>query len=869
MEKMKMTALQLCQWIKSHRSSIVFFAFIFVVAITLPNVAFADFDELLIGATGSINQIILALLAYLLSLVLAGIGKLIVMILGALIIPILGYNNFGNSAIVNLGWPLVRDVVNMFVIVVLLVIAVQTILGYQKAQWEAQLPRFFIAVVLVNFSRTICLIMIDVSQVVMFTFVNALRDIAAGNFMNLFQLTDFTVINSETLTELAGIGNLELAKMYVELSLILSLLLVVLAVIGILAIVYLYRIIVLWVLIILSPIAFFLGGITQLFGEAGGRYKEWWNMFTAALTLGPMLTFFLWLGLAAASSDPIAVSEGMNFAGTEDIPTLFAEIFMSEKIVSLAIGLILIMVGFKVSSKAAQQLGNVASKLITEDAGKKMVKNMVKAPASLAYRGAKWAGKEGGKQLMGRTDIGKQLGAGLTDMGKEMAAKGGFIGGIAGRGLIGAGGQVRRGAEGPNIEGRKKAQENIAGMDMDERIARAGAIVNADGTMGGTPPSLSGQREQEAIMLNAVTDGGFRKKLKKDMTEDQYSEFMKASMQHVDKNSDELLTEDADKKSFKKTKAGNMREWIDGKAEREGEDFDAQKEINDIVSDEDFKVGHLSADDVADPEIRAALEAKTVRSWTAPDGTQHTENMMQQLQSGRGVKEDVKQAALTGFTGEVDLAEASADQIAEAVRSGIMDIGGITADSVADPVRAQEIAVGLARGGVNLANIEDDAVRASLGAALQGEAERDDISNQDRARINQARVQAGVDVNQVFNIQNNADVEGQMAGDITRALSDDPTIIQNFDAQLVEAENSGATDVTRAITEAMSNVDFKGMATQFNQAQSQAERDQISAMLDRHETALRAEAGRDDNDAGRDRELLRHQRQINLARRDM
>ena len=46
-----------------------------------------------------------------------GLGKLVLMLIQIIIIPVLNYNSFSSSPIIGLGWSLVRDVMNMFVIV--------------------------------------------------------------------------------------------------------------------------------------------------------------------------------------------------------------------------------------------------------------------------------------------------------------------------------------------------------------------------------------------------------------------------------------------------------------------------------------------------------------------------------------------------------------------------------------------------------------------------------------------------------------------------------------------------------------------------------------------------------------------------------
>ncbi|MCH8049597.1 hypothetical protein IH979_02705, partial [Patescibacteria group bacterium] len=209
------------------------------------------------SAANPLNLLMVGL-AIIINWIAWAVGKLIVIVIGMIVIPILGYNNFGDSNIINIGWPLVRDVVNMFVIIILLVIAIQTILGIAKASISQQLPRLFLAVIAVNFSRMFTVLMIDAGQVVMFTFVNALRDIAAGNFIGLFQINSFMGFSPEQSFNALTQGGISAGGFLGSAYITLSLLLMVLGVLLIMAVVFIYRIVILWILVILSPVAFFL-----------------------------------------------------------------------------------------------------------------------------------------------------------------------------------------------------------------------------------------------------------------------------------------------------------------------------------------------------------------------------------------------------------------------------------------------------------------------------------------------------------------------------------------------------------------------------------------------------------------------------------
>ena len=55
---------------------------------------------------------------------------------------IISYNNFLDSHAVTIGWPMVRDVSNMFFVVFLLIIAFSTILNISSYQYKNTLAKF-------------------------------------------------------------------------------------------------------------------------------------------------------------------------------------------------------------------------------------------------------------------------------------------------------------------------------------------------------------------------------------------------------------------------------------------------------------------------------------------------------------------------------------------------------------------------------------------------------------------------------------------------------------------------------------------------------------------------------------------------------
>ncbi len=283
------------------------------------------------------------------------VTKLVVLVLGA-VIEIMLYNSFSNNRVVSAGWAIVRDVVNMFFVVVLIVIAFGTIFGHQRFQWQQQVPKLMIFALVINFSKTLCGIMIDFAQVVMLTFANALREVAAGNFLQLLGLGDMWNISS---TSPAIAGGSEYGNNDSELGntfdyfaagfAALVMVVMVLATIIILAAILMYRVVMLWIMIVLAPLAWFTGGLKGFIDT--NAYAQWWDKFKCLVMVGPVLTFFLWLTLAVAGAGNIAASSGFDVSDSNN-SGLIAAIFEMDKFMSFIIGLAMLYAGFD----AAQQI---------------------------------------------------------------------------------------------------------------------------------------------------------------------------------------------------------------------------------------------------------------------------------------------------------------------------------------------------------------------------------------------------------------------------------------------------------------------------------------------------------------------------------
>jgi hypothetical protein len=416
----------------------------------------------------------ITLLAGLLHIIATALGNFALWIIELLVIPVLQYNNFSDSTVIGNGWSLVRDVVNMFVVLILIVIAVSTIVGYEKAHWQKSLPQFLLAVVMVNFSRTICGLLIDVSQVIMFTFVNALLDVVAGNFAKMLGIDSFGAYSNSIITEdSASLKVIEASGQLGAAFLELVLYVVIAIVLLLLMLAFIWRIVVLWVLVVMSPLTFFATGIGGLFKFTDSIGGEWWKKFTAALTLGPMLTFFLWLSLTTATT---GITEGFNVKDIKTDPPRLLESFDNSRLLATFLGIAILIIGVEQSAASAGSLGGLAKKYLGDPKlGEKLVGGVAGGAATVL----------GGRAI--KTSAQRNLAIGADNVGSAgMSAVQKIASGLASTGTLGAlaGGVIGR--AGVNVFGslqqkgqkfekarQEEAAKRVGNYTDDQLIAHA------------------------------------------------------------------------------------------------------------------------------------------------------------------------------------------------------------------------------------------------------------------------------------------------------------------------------------------------------------------------------------------------------------
>ncbi|HQA84217.1 MAG TPA: hypothetical protein PLE47_02595, partial [bacterium] len=263
------------------------------------------FTPIFVFALDIITTAILKILTGIISILVSFFGKLLAVVLHVLVY-VAQYNNFINEQVVVEGWKVVRDVCNMFFVLGLLIIAFGTVLRLQNYQAKNLLRSFILGAIFVNFSKTICGLILDFAQIIMLTFVNGFKDVGAGNLTEMLGLTalfDVVVNNSVQATDapLEGLG------VFISYLLALIYIIVALVVILTMAIMLIQRAVMLWIYIVLSPFPYLLSALPKA-GKLGQAGRRWWSDFTGLVITGPMLAFFIWLSFFTASGSGVSNS---------------------------------------------------------------------------------------------------------------------------------------------------------------------------------------------------------------------------------------------------------------------------------------------------------------------------------------------------------------------------------------------------------------------------------------------------------------------------------------------------------------------------------------------------------------------------------
>ncbi len=464
----------------------------------------------LLQVVGFIVTFIFSIISYFLS-------KLLVL-LTSILITFARYNKFNNAPPVEIGWVIVRDLCNMMFIIVLLVSAFMTIIGQAEANgmhYSKIIGKLLVAAVLVNFSRTIVLLLIDASQVFTLTFVSAFEGTIAGNLIQGLGINQMVRLQEQNSATGAPAAQQVIDVVGIGLAYLLSIFLLITAVAIILLYVgyFIVRIVALWMLIIVSPVAFLIGAlpgpIKSLLPKEASNF---WGQLSTQLTGGPLIAFWLWLSFAtiqqtAGSGGFATANMGFDFPqdGTANqVLGFVTQIGTAPQLAGFIIAVVMLGMGFKAATSTASSvaggvLAGVAKKVggYRDQAFSFLAKSPYTGTRKIGGAAFNMADRKFG--LSSRVASGLAAGrAGVAGQG-ALASAGGCLG-DAMRLIPGVGGALATGAAGTLAARRagllggdkKKIDErmgDISKMPPEERVKALRGLHDGgalDGLVGGT-----------------------------------------------------------------------------------------------------------------------------------------------------------------------------------------------------------------------------------------------------------------------------------------------------------------------------------------------------------------------------------------------
>lgn len=301
---------------------------------------------------------------------------------------------FVNVSAVQVGWKLVRDVCNVFFSLILIVIALANVLKIEAYSWKTLMPKFVLMAILINFSKTICGVATDLGTVAMATFGGSFANSFATGVLGAFglpTLADFATGDSTDPT----VGTSGFSSVMLGYILAAIMTMVFFVVLLTYTVVLIFRIIMLWFLIVMSPLAY----ITRILPQTKKYSSQWWEMFGRYVTVGPLITFFLWLSLTmsfgstvGASANPLSSGIGTGISGSGvglEAPASGFQATSPNVMANFLIALMMLMASMQLVSKMASEAGKItgAVEKFAWDSGKSLMKLPGYAMRSLGTSG--------------------------------------------------------------------------------------------------------------------------------------------------------------------------------------------------------------------------------------------------------------------------------------------------------------------------------------------------------------------------------------------------------------------------------------------------------------------------------------------------
>jgi hypothetical protein len=323
------------------------------------------------GLLGAIIAVVCGILA-----IIAYFCKLFLMFAGWTLDFTLNPNlyNFTSNTMIVQGWTIVRDVCNLFFLLVLLFIAICTILKIEKYHAKKTLLMLIIMALLINFSKPIAIFIFDGSQLLMGEFLKQLAGNSQSPSTMYAQASSIAKFMYDDFQGYFG-SNAAGAEIAVQYLFIIIFLFMFAVALFVMALFLIIRIVVIMLLIIVSPLAFF----AAIIPDFSKMSSKWWSSLFEYSFYGPAAAFFLLLATKLSNVLTTTINPQSSMPG------------MSGNITQHMVQYFVVLVFLYASIIMAKQFGLQFSDAIIKNADKFM-----KWGAGMTKTGGVWG-------AMGRT----------------------------------------------------------------------------------------------------------------------------------------------------------------------------------------------------------------------------------------------------------------------------------------------------------------------------------------------------------------------------------------------------------------------------------------------------------------------------------
>jgi len=278
------------------------------------------------------------------------------------------------NPIIQIGWTLTRDLVNMFFILGLSYIGLATALNLNNFETKKAFKNLILVALLINFTPVICGVIVDAANIISNFF---LRGVSFAELMKIF-----TSNQKQVLAEFKNP-----LQMGDKIPAILqSLMLIVFGLVTfflfiLYSILFIVRAPIIWILVILSPLAFF----AWIFDQTKKYFDQWWDIFIQWTMIVVPAGFFLYLGMHVLVKSKGLMKELPGDGGIDELEGM-AKIFTSLGPIFIVI--LFLGIGLMMSLKI-----NAAGSGAIVGASKKWGGKGLKAGGDLAKMSGKGIGK--------------------------------------------------------------------------------------------------------------------------------------------------------------------------------------------------------------------------------------------------------------------------------------------------------------------------------------------------------------------------------------------------------------------------------------------------------------------------------------------